>query len=81
MPVKTMAQRFPTKDFRIELIRHDLNQREIARYLGVHPSMVSQVVNNFWSTAWVYDFLLLILREMQAGTFTRLSDYDYDRPA
>lgn len=66
---------FPTKEFKIELIRHDLSQAEVAKRLGVSRVLVAQVVNNLRTATRVRKNLELILREMKAKTFTSLSDY------
>lgn len=71
---------FPTKEFKVELIRHDLNQTEVAKYLGhKNRSVVCQIVNGLVPTTRsqrTSDFLLKIFDDMKAGTFTSLKDYE-----
>ena len=70
---------FPTKEFRIQCMIHDLKQTDIAEHLGVHPSAVSQVVNNLRQTPEIKSFLMRILRDMKTGSFAKLDDYDPDQ--
>ena len=66
---------FPDKEFRIELIRHDLTLMQIANRLGVSHQAVSQVVYNVATSDRIRGFLDRLLRDMRTGKFTRLEDY------
>lgn len=75
MVITEYTQTFPTKEFLIELIRHDLSQKEIADYLGITGPAVSKVINNLGTSYRVRDFLDRLLRDMEKGKFKRLEDY------
>jgi len=66
---------FPTKEFKIELIKHDLTGRAIARHFRVHPTLISLVIHNQPSSARIYDKLNQMLCDMRKGKFKRLEDY------
>lgn len=70
------AQLFPSKELKIELLRHDLTVSDVARHLGENRSQVSQVLHNFSKTPRIRFFLERILDDMRAGTFTSLEDYE-----
>lgn len=69
------AQLFPSKEMKIELLRHDLFVTDIARYLGVGRSTVSNVIHNYDRTPWIRLFLERLLDDMRVGEFSRLEDY------
>jgi hypothetical protein len=73
------AKKFPTIEFKIELLRHRVRQQDIARHLGCSEVVISQLVNDRVSMTRmqrISNFLLKIFNEMQAGTFTSLTDYE-----
>lgn len=70
--------KFPTIEFKIELLRHRVRQQDIARHLGCSEVVISQLVNDRVSMTRmrrISNFLLRILDDMQAGRFTSLEDY------
>lgn len=81
--ITTPTQKFPTIDFKIELLRHGIEQKDIAERLDISKPFISQIITgakSMSSSRRVSDFLMLIFEDMQAGRFTRLEDYDA-RPA
>ena len=66
---------FPTKEFKIELIKHDITLTEIAHYLGVSSPAISRIIYNVATSDRIRQFLDRLLRDMQSGKFKRLGDY------
>ena len=66
---------FPTKEFKIEMIKHDLTAAQIGRRLGTRRIIVTQVINNLGTSQRIRDFLYRLLYDMRSGKFKRLEDY------
>jgi len=62
-------------EFKIELLKRGLTNKQIAELLGVDPSMVSQIINGLGESARIREHLERLLRDMQSGKFERLEDY------
>lgn len=65
---------FPTIEFKIELLRHGITQRQLAAHFRVHFSLVAQVINNFCGSP-IADRMQRMLTDMRLGKFKRLEDY------
>jgi len=66
---------FPTKEFKVELIRHDLSQTEVAKHLGVSRVLVTQVVNNLRTATRVRKMLERLYSDLINSTYKSLQDY------
>jgi len=66
---------FPTKEFKIEMIRHDLTGAQIARHLRIFPQQLSMVICNQRNTEQIKLTLYALLNDMRAGRFKSLEDY------